>query len=396
MMAELTQTHEQTARTVDPTAKKGIVYLLVLVAIGIILGFFVLQNRSQEGPLVPTEAPIPISVETVQVNLEQAFLAEEKFTGIVTAKRISQLGFSSGGQIDALLVDIGDRVEAGARLALLDTRSLRAQLASANAVVTEAKAAYDLAEATVDRQIALLQKGHVSGQVVDEARAQANTAYARIDAAQANADTLRVQIDLASIKAPYAGTVTARMADEGAIAGAGQPIFELVETGALEARIGLTAAVAGQLSVGETYRLLSDQGTISAELRSITGVIDAGNRTVTSVFDILEPESVSAGAVVRLGMEREIGEPGLWLPVSALAEADRGLWSVYLARGQSGAWVAEPGIVEIIHQEGDRVYVRGAIRDGDLVVLDGLQRITPGQPVTPVQARDDSLFAGNG
>lgn len=42
-------------------------------------------------------------------------------------------------------------------------------------------------------------------------------------------------------------------------------------------------------------------------------------------------------------------------------------------------------VVEIIHSEGDRAYVRGGLRNGDLVMLDGLQRITPGQPVKPVR-----------
>jgi RND family efflux transporter MFP subunit len=248
----------------------------------------------------------------------------------------------------------------------------------------------------VDRQIALLEKGHVSSQRVDEARAQANTSYARIDAARANADALRVQIDLAKIEAPFAGTITARMADEGAIANPGAPLFELVETDALEARIGLTAVLADTLEIGAAYDLISDQGEIPATLRSVTGVIDASNRTVTTLFDISDPNAVAAGAVVRLGMEREIREPGLWLPVSALTEADRGLWSIYVARRTGGEWVAEPGIVEIIHQEGDRIYVRGAVRDGDRVIIDGLQRITPGQPVTPVEVSSAGLVPGNG
>ena len=263
-------------------------------------------------------------------------------------------------------------------------------------MVAEARASYDLADSTVDRQIALLEKGHVSSQRVDEARAQANTALARIQAATANADALRVQIDLSRIEAPYDGTITARMADEGAIAGPGQPVFELVETGNLEARLGLTAKLAGRLEVGKVYELSSDQGPVLATLRSVTGVIEANNRTVTTLFDIENANAVAAGAVVRLSMVQDIDEPGLWLPISALTESDRGLWSIYIARRVGGGWQAEPGIVEIVHQSGDRVYVRGAVRDGDRVIIDGLQRITPGQPVTPVEVSANGLAAGNG
>lgn len=395
-MSEHSQDYETRTRDAKPTAGKGFLFILVIVAMVAALGFFVLQNRSVEGPLVPTATPIPISVETINVSLEEAFTAEEKFTGIVTPRRSSQLGFTNGGRIASLSADIGDKVAAGQTLGALDTRNLRAQLNAANAVVREARASYDLAESTVDRQIALLEKGHVSSQRVDEARAQSNTALARIQAASANADALRVQIDLAQIQAPFEGTVTARMADEGAIAGPGQPVFELVETGNLEARLGLTAKLADRLDIGDVYELSSDQGPVLATLRSVTGVIDANNRTVTTLFDIQNADSVAAGAVVRLAMEREIDEPGLWLPVSALTEADRGLWSVYIARRMGGGWRAEPGIVEIVHQSGERVYVRGAVRDGDRVIIDGLQRITPGQPVTPVEVSASGLVAGNG
>lgn len=395
-MGEQMQDYEMTGREVRPSFWKGLVFLVVLIAVVAALGFFVIQNRSLEGPLVPTSRPVPISVETIQAQLEPAFKADEKFTGIVSPRRTSQLGFSGGGRIASIQADVGDKVAAGTALATLDTRSLRAQLASAEAVVSEARAAFQLAETTVDRQIALLEKGHVSSQVVDEARAQSNTAQARIAAAKANADTLRVQIDLARIKAPFSGTITARMADEGAIAGPSLPLFELVETDVLEARIGLTAALADTLDIGGVYDLTSNQGVSEATLRSVTGVIDTSNRTVTTIFDINDANSVSAGAVVRLGMEREIDESGLWLPVSALTEADRGLWSVYKARRDGDIWLAEPGIVEILHQDGERVFVRGSIRDGDRVIVDGLQRITPGQPVTPNDVSTVGLVAGNG
>ncbi len=395
-MSEQMQDYEAYEREAKPSAVKGFLFILVLIAVVAAIGFFVLQNRSAEGPLVPTSRPVPIAVETVNATLEQAFQAEEKFTGIVTAKRTSQLGFPAGGRIASLRADLGSKVSAGQTLAVLDTRSLRAQLAAAQASISEAEASYQLAESTVDRQIALLEKGHVSSQRVDEARAQSNTALARIQAATANADALRVQIDLARIQAPFDGTITARLADEGAIAGPGQPVFELVETGRLEARLGLTAKLAARLDVGEAYELTSDQGPVLATLRSVTGVIDTTNRTVSALFDVVDSDSVPAGAVVRLSMIQDIDEPGLWLPVSALTESDRGLWSIYVARRDGSGWVAEPGIVEIVHQSGDRVYVRGAVRDGDRVIMDGLQRITPGQPVTPVEVSANGLAAGNG
>lgn len=368
-----------------PSFLKGLVFLIVIGAVGALLAVFVLSQRSEEGPFVPTAEPIPISVDVLKVQMSETLTLEERFTGIVAPRRTSQLGPQTGGRIVRLNADVGDRVWAGRVLATLDTRGPEARLAAAEASVTEAEASHKLAMATVKRQETLLEKGHVSQQRVDEATAQADSAKARIDAAKAQAATIQVEIDLARIVAPYAGVITSRMADEGAIAAPGQPIFELVENGRLEARIGLPAAVSKTLKVGESYALSSDQGEIETTLRAVTGVIEAGQRTVTNIFDVKDATSVASGSVVRINLKRDVEERGLWLPVSALAEGQRGLWSIYVVRELEDQDRAQKSAVEIVHSVGDQAYVRGGIRDGDLVIVNGLQRITPGQPVTPIE-----------
>ena len=97
----------------------------------------------------------------------------------------------------------------------------------------------------------------------------------------------------------------------------------------------------------------------------------------------MDSEAVSPGAVVRLSISRDVEENGLWLPVSALAEGQRGLWSLYIATPEGDGWVARPGLVEVVQSEGERAFVRGAVSDGDRIIVDGLQRVAPGQSVSP-------------
>lgn len=395
-MTEFEQPEVIEPRQPRPAAWKGLVFLIFIVAMGALASMFVMRQRSPEGPLIVHSEPMPLAVNVQPVRLQESFSSDERFSGLVTPRRTSQLGFSGSGRIDRLYADIGSRVKRGQVLAVLDTRSLRAQLATAQARIDEATAAHQLALTTVERQAALALKGHVSQQRVDEATAQAHTAAARIAAAEASADTLRVQIDLARVRAPFDGVITDRLADEGVIAGPAQPIFELVETGNLEARIGLTARLAASLDIGEIYTLVSEQGEVNATLRSVTGVIDAGQRTVTTVFDIDDPDRVAIGAVVRIQLDRQVDQAGAWVPVSALTEREHGLWAVYVARRDGSGWRAQPGTVEVIHTDGDRAYVHGALRDGDLIVLDGLQRITPGQPVIPTESGQTASKTGNG
>jgi membrane fusion protein, multidrug efflux system len=374
-------------REFRPTFMKGVVFLILLglVIAGFLFGAF--QMRSAEGPKVAVNEPEPMTVEVTEAALVKDFVLEEAYSGLAQAQRTSQLGFPSSGRIESIRVRVGDRVKAGETLAKLDTRGLAAQLASLEAVVDEARASYQLALDTVERQRTLLAQGHVSTQRVDEAEAQAATAAARIASAKAQADTLRVQIDLSRITAPFDGVVTARFADEGAIAGPGTPLLELVEAGKLEAQIGVPASAAADLEPGKVYTLVAETGPVDATLRGVTGVVNASQRTVAAVFDIDDAASVPAGTIVRLSIPRTIDEGGFWVPLKSLTSATRGLWTIYVAVPDGAGARAESRVVEMVHTSGDRAFVRGPMQPGDRIITDGLHRITPGVPVTPIDSQ---------
>ncbi len=382
----MTYEPSQPVRQPQPTFTKALIFLALMVLITAALIIGALTMRSSAGPKVPSAAPPALSVQVAPVQSAKAQGLEETYTGLAEARRTSQLGFSSGGRIQTIRVDIGDKVAAGAGLAVLDTRALQAQLKASEALITEARAALDLAMSTVERQRTLQTQGHVSAQRVDEAEAQANSARARIDAASAAADTLRVQIDLARITAPFSGVVTGRFYDEGAIAGPGQAIIALVETGHLEARIGVPAAAAAQLKPGTVYQLKSDSGDVAATLRTLSGVIDSRERTMTAAFTIDTASKVPVGATLRLQLARDIQEEGFWVPVKAMTTASRGLWTIYVARKTGDGFVAERQPVDLIYSDGDRAFVRGALKPGDQMIVDGLHRVTPGVAVMPVDA----------
>ncbi|MBA4225292.1 MAG: efflux RND transporter periplasmic adaptor subunit [Hyphomonas sp.] len=366
-----------------PTLLKAVIFIVLMAAImaGLLAAASLL--RSKEGPKIATVEPQPLAVSVSPVEYLTELDIEELFTGIAEARRTSRLGFQTGGRIERIDVRVGDTVKAGQTIARLDTRGLSAQLASARAVVEEARTSHQLALDTADRQRQLQAQGHVSAQRVEEFVAQATTAMARVEAARAQADTLRVQIDLASITAPYDGMIVARFADEGAIAGPGQAILELVEAGDLEARIGVAARIVPQLVPGDTYTLEAETGPVDAVLRSVTGVVDASQRTVAAVFEVPASSGVPAGSLVRLKMQRKLEEKGFWVPLKALSSANRGMWTVYAVVGEGDDWRAQPRLVEMVYPAGERAFVRGPVEPGERIIVDGLQRVTPGAKVLP-------------
>lgn len=366
-----------------PTFLKAVIFIVLMAAVTAGLLAAASQLRSKEGPKIATVEPQPLAVSVLPVEYLTELDIEELFTGIAEARRTSRLGFQTGGRIERIDVRVGDTVKAGQTIARLDTRGLSAQLASARAVVEEARTSHQLALDTAERQRQLQAQGHVSAQRVEEFVAQAATAMARVEAARAQADTLRVQIDLASITAPYDGMIVARFADEGAIAGPGQAILELVEAGDLEARIGVAARIVPQLVPGDTYTLEAETGPVDAVLRSVTGVVDASQRTVAAVFEVPASSGVPAGSLVRLKMQRKLEEKGFWVPLKALSSANRGMWTVYAVVGEGDDWRAQPRLVEMVYPAGERAFVRGPVEPGERIIVDGLQRVTPGAKVLP-------------
>jgi membrane fusion protein, multidrug efflux system len=358
-----------------------------VIAAGLLLAVLVVSVsslRSHKAEAVSGAQAEALPVATLTVSYADSADVTGLHPGLVAARRESALGFETGGRIAEVLVREGDRVEAGQTLARLDVRATEARLAAARAEARAAEAQADLAWTTLDRQAQLLERGHVSAQRLDEAGARARAAAARAAAARAGAEALAVQLALSALEAPYDGVVTARLADEGAIAQPGAPVLRLVEDGALEFRAGLPAGEAGRLEPGRTYPVRLASGGIEARLRAATGVIDRHSRSVEAVFDIAPGQRVSAGEVGRLVLSEPLGERGFWAPVTALAEARRGLWSVRELVPADGGYALEPRVVEIIHVEGERAYLRGAVAEGAMILASGVQRAAPGQRVRPM------------
>ncbi len=81
----------------------------------------------------------------------------------------------------------------------------------------------------------------------------------------------------------------------------------------------------------------------------------------------------------------EIETPGFFIPREALTESVRGLWACFVALPDSEAgpesYRLDRRDLEVLHEYSDRVFVRGAIQDGDWVLANGLQKVAPGQRV---------------
>ena len=338
-----------------------------------------------------------LTVSYVTVTPQAEFATNRVYAGTSRAARRAELGFKRGGEVATVMVDLGDSVAAGQLLAQLDTRALasdlrRAQseevLAAANR--RSASAQTELAANTERRVRALRANGNVSQQAFDEAhlqyrasRAQLEVAQASLGRAQAAVEAMEVALSEAEIRAPFGGVIQARHVDEGSQIGPGAPALSLVETSRREAHIGIPESAVTSLTVGDAYTINWQNVSASAQLRSLLPEVNPNTRTVTAIFTVTD-KRIPLGAVVELSLRQRVPGNGFWVPLEALAAMDRGLWGVFIIDAEN---TVQQRLVEIVHNEGDRAFVRGLLSTSDRVVATGTQRIVAGQRVIPIAAQ---------
>ena len=338
-----------------------------------------------------------LTVSYVTVTPQAEFSTNRVYAGTSLAARRAELGFKRGGEVATVMVDLGDSVAAGQLLAQLDTRALasdlrRAQseevLAAANR--RSASAQTELAANTERRVRALRANGNVSQQAFDEAhlqyrvsRAQLEVAQASLGRAQAAVEAMEVALSEAEIRAPFGGIIQARHVDEGSQIGPGSPALSLVETSKREAHVGIPESAVTSLSVGDAYTITWQNVSASAQLRSLLPEVNPNTRTVTAVFTVAD-QRIPLGAVVELSLRQRVPGNGFWVPIEALTAMDRGLWGVFIIDAEN---IVQQRLVEIVHNEGDRAFVRGLLSTSDRVVATGTQRIVAGQRVIPIAAQ---------
>ena len=383
-----------------PLARRILSRVAVTAVAGIILGtgvggvLFLLNRGAVEAETV--DATVTLPVRTVSVPRDQSYEVARRFTGRVVARRISELGFERSGLVVEVLVDDGATVAVGDVIARLDTRILEAERVRLVADREQVIAQLDLARRTTERRQTLVRAGHASEQAYDDARFEVQSLEAQLRSVEAAVAAIDVDLDKTTLAAPFAGRISGRAVDEGAVVQAGQSVVRIVETGATEVRIGVPSRFAGRLQPGSDHTVFIGGNRVDAAVTAVLPDLETETRTVTAVFWVDADIAAPSGELAVLELGETIETAGRWLPVDALTEGRRGLWTVYALEPAlpEDYGLSDPGHpiyqvrrndVEIIHPDTDRVYVRGTLPDQALVVADGIHRLVPGQLVHRVE-----------
>ncbi len=321
------------------------------------------------------------TVGVMTVDLAQGYTVTRRFAGQVEAAARTDLGFELGGRVTQVLVEEGDIVAAGAVLARLDTSALVPERAAHEAELAALAADAELARLTLARNDALTERGFRSVAAQDDARLTLARAEAGMAAVRARIAGVDVRLDKSVLTAPFAARIGARLADPGQTAAAGQTVLVLFDTAPARARVGLPPELAAGLAVGDTVAVDIGGAVLAATLRQIRPDLDPSTRSRSVVLTLPAGAAPVLGDTVALMLTQAIDDPGFWAPLGALREGARGSWSVMAVEATPQGDRTLPAAVEVIHSDGARVFLRGALPPGARIVAEAPDRVAPGQLV---------------
>ena len=222
--------------------------ILVLTALLLTLSLFLTWSLFSDDA-------VEVRVVTAQVGPISSTI---RVTGRVVNDRTVTLTALVDGQINAMLVNKGDPIEAGQVLAHLDMREANALLAKSQAVVEREQHAVREASRRLERLKDMSRSGGASQQTVEDAESRWRAAQARLRVAQAEQHVAEVQREKVAITAPWDGVITDKNAEVGQWVEAGTQLFTLVAHDGREIEAHVDAGDSGVVKPGQQVMVTCD------------------------------------------------------------------------------------------------------------------------------------------
>ena len=318
---------------------------------------------------------------------------------------------------------VAQKAQAEARLVELKNGARTEQITAARARVRDLEKQLKLEQIKSNRRKYLYEQGAISREQFDEVAFNSQALSERLNNArsgleellngtryeqkaaqkaaveQLSAEITNLDITIAKsiLKAPFSGTVGVRSVDEGTVVETGKSIVRLVEDSNPEVKIGVPINIARELVIGTSKDIEIAGKNYSARVKSILPEVDTATRTRTVILQLKSSARVSPKEIARFKIIQNVATEGYWLPITALVKGERGLWSCYavidkkdgnsnsLNNSESNnnkSYRVERRLIEVLETNGKRVLVRGTIKAGDTIVVDGVQKLVPGQLIS--------------
>ncbi|HEY0193458.1 MAG TPA: efflux RND transporter periplasmic adaptor subunit [Kofleriaceae bacterium] len=338
-------------------------------------------------------APRAAEVGVVTLKTESVTIQTE-LSGRTTASLASDIRPQVSGILKARTFEEGAKVKAGQVLYQIDPAQYAATVEEARADVAAAKATLASAKVKAERFADLVKIEGVSKQEAEDARAAYELAQAGVAQRQAALQLAAINLQYTAIRAPISGRIGKSAVTPGALVTANQPTplatiraldpiyVDLTESS--EERLRLRAAMSsGQLQQGTTkVKLKLGDGTTydkEGTLEFSEVAVDEATGSVTLRATFANPnDTLLPGMYVRAALDQAVATTAILAPQQGITRDPKGNAAAMVVgagdKVEVRTLVADRAI-------GDRWLVTSGLKDGDKLIVEGLNKIGPGMPV---------------
>lgn len=228
--------------------------------------------------------------------------------------------------------DIGAKVQSGQLLAEIDTPELDQELIQSRAALAQARANLALARSSAERWEGLLQERAVSQQEVDERTAALAAREADVQAAAAAVQRLETLASFQQVRAPFAGTITRRLVDVGALIRAGasaSALFELAQTDTLRIHVNIPQAYLRDIATGLPVQVRVaefPERPFNGSIVRTSGAFDVTTRTMLTEIEAPNRDGLLyPGIHVEVQLSLPQAYPPVVIPATAVLTRGDGL-----------------------------------------------------------------------
>ncbi len=332
------------------------------------------NDKAAEG----TGSGRPVLVATVHY---EALAPARSFVGTIRPRIETDMGFRVAGKVAKRLVEVGQQVEGGQPLAMLDEVDLKLQAEQAEAEHRAATGVVAQAVAAEGRAKDLRAKGWSTDAALDQAKAAADEARARLSRAERSVELTKNALSYTTLNADARGVVTATLVEPGQVVTSGQTAIRVARFSEKETVVALPETLVTRAKTGEAHVTLWSEPDKQyvAKLREVAPIADAATRTYLAKFSLPDAsDDVQLGMTATLTLADADRERVARVPLSALfSQGDRP--SVYVVDGNTGKISLQP--VTVKSYEANDAVITSGVEEGARVVALGVQKLDPAQKV---------------
>ena len=300
------------------------------------------------------------ALEILEVKMLDSYKITRNFPGKLLPSEQQKTAYEIPGKINIINVDIGDAVKKGQILAELDSREASAQL-------DQAKAKYDLSKQVLARYKDLRSQGHISIQDLDNANSEELIAKSQYN-------FYKVKFEQTKLIAPFDGFIQNRFLDTGSVINGGVPIIEILDSKNVKAHISVPISYTDKLKIGNEYLFKIANKEVKGYLERLAPMTPGGSDNRLAIFNF--NSFFDPGSIAQLKLSMTMNGRGTWVPIKSLSQSEQGIWAIYTINQER---IVVRDLVDIIYFEGEYAYVNGTLKNGDLVILGGAQKIIEGK-----------------